>query len=191
MNPQGQNEHVKELGRKAMLRSKMCLILSAPVLLLLCSPVCAQDPASNDSISKGLDLLVKFFMLAVVIEVAFATIFQWKIYLKYFHDKGYKTPLIVVVSFIFCKTANLNIVGDLLKILFEKSHEINNYIGLFITALLLAGGSSGMNSLFSKLKIRDPDAIQKRADGLQSELEKKKATANITTEGSWKWIPRR
>lgn len=165
-----------------MLRFKIWLILPIVVLLLLCAPAFAENPPANDSISKGLDLLLKFFMLAVVIEVAFATIFQWKIYLKYFHDKGYKTPIIVVISFIFCKTANLNIVGELVTVLFGKAHEINNNIGLFITALLLAGGSSGMNTLFSKLKIRDPDAIQKRAESLQSELEKKKAAAKTTTQ---------
>jgi len=154
-----------------MLRIRMWLILFVVVVVLLCGSAFAGDPAPEDSLSKGLDLLVKFFMLAVVIEVAFSTIFQWKIYLKYLHDKGWKTPIIVITAFIFCKTANLNIVGELVTVLFGSTHKINNTIGLFLTALLLAGGSSGMNTLFSKLKIRDPEAIQKRADSLKSEPE--------------------
>lgn len=164
-----------------MLRFKLWLILSVGSVLLLCSPAFAWASAPDNSLSEGLDLLVKFFMLAVVIEVAFSTIFQWKIYLKFLHDRGWKTPIIVVTAFIFCKTANLNIVGELVTVLFGSTHEINSTIGLFLTALLLAGGSSGMNTLFSKLKIRDPKAIQKRAEGLKSELEKKKTAANTTT----------
>jgi len=166
-----------------MLHFKIWSILSVATVLLLCGLAFAAAPATDDSLSKGLDLLVKFFMLALVIEVAFSTIFQWKIYLKFLHDRGWKTPIIVVTAFIFCKTANLNIVGELVTVLFGSTHEINNTISLFLTALLLAGGSSGMNTLFSKLKIRDPEAIQKRAEGLKSELEKK-STDNTTTEGA-------
>lgn len=155
------------------MKRKTALVFSSGVfLLLLAGGVPAAETvqgAGSGTISEGMDLLAKFFMLSVVVEVAFSTLFNWKFYLIHFHDKGYKTPILVLSLFALCKSIELDIVSDLIGILFAKP-PIDSWIGTFLTALLLAGGSGAMNTVFDKLRIRNSRAVDERARELQAAL---------------------
>ncbi|WP_147820593.1 hypothetical protein [Salidesulfovibrio onnuriiensis] len=126
---------------------------------------------ADDPMVQGINLLARFFVLSVVIEVAFSTLFNWKVYLLHLHDKGYKTPILVISLFVFCWSTDLDIVGDLVKTLFPGTAGLNTFIGMFLTALLLAGGSGAMNTLFDKLKIRNSKAVDERARALRSAVD--------------------
>ncbi|TIH19848.1 hypothetical protein D0S45_00485 [Marinifilum sp. JC120] len=168
--------------------SKPSLWLSVLAILFWAVPVLAltngtpAGPASADQqvYDEALTLLFKTFILATFIEVSFTTLFDWRVFIKHTYNKGWKTPVIVITLFIFCKSADLDIVQKLVTILFGDGHPVNANIDFFLTSMLLAGGSGSMNALFEKLKIRDPKQREKRfleaqgEDNLKSENERLK-----------------
>ncbi|GEM_PF-1347764 len=161
---------------------RLASLLAALVTVLLpaVSGFAAEEAASGgaqDPMMRGIDLLARFFVLSVVIEVAYSTLFNWKVYLAHLHDKGYKTPILVVTLFAFCWSTNLDIVGELVHTLFNKTAKPNAVVGTFLTALLLAGGSGAMNTLFDRLKIRNRKAVDERARALQETLAQERAAA--------------
>ncbi|SDL38363.1 hypothetical protein SAMN05660337_2853 [Maridesulfovibrio ferrireducens] len=157
-----------------------CLTTIFTFLLIITSTSYALAGGVQNSPEKYtdvFDLLINIFILATVIEVAFSIVFNWKIFLLHMHDKGWKVPIIVVTTFLFCKTANLHLVGDLVNLLFTKAHTLNANLDYFLSALLLAGGSGSVNTIFEIIKLRDPKMIQARYERVVAEqkatLEKK------------------
>ncbi|WP_320175685.1 bZIP transcription factor [Maridesulfovibrio sp.] len=138
------------------------------------------NPTDQQVYDDALTLLFKTFILATFIEVSFTTLFDWRFFIKHTYNKGWKTPIIVITLFIFCKSAELDIVQKLINILFGNGHSVNANIDFFLTSMLLAGGSGSMNTLFKKLKLRDPKQRENRfleaqeEDNLKSENERLK-----------------
>ena len=148
------------------------------ILITAASYAMAGETQNNtEKYNDIFDLLINIFILATVIEVAFSIVFKWKIFLLHMHDKGWKVPIIVVTTFFFCKTANLQLVGDLVKLLFNEAHTLNTNLDYFLSALLLAGGSGSINTIFEIIKLRDPKMLQARYERIiaeqKAELEKK------------------
>ncbi|WP_421901791.1 hypothetical protein [Maridesulfovibrio sp.] len=167
--------------------SKPSFWITVLAILLCAIPVFAANatqPATTTTdqqvYDQALTLLFKTFILATFIEVSFTTLFDWRYFIKHTYNKGWKTPIIVITLFIFCKSAELNIVQKLVAILFGEGHSVNANIDYFLTSMLLAGGSGSMNSLFEKLKLRDPKQREKRfleaqgEDNLKAENERLK-----------------
>ncbi len=110
-----------------------------------------------------MNILVVFLVLSVVFEVALEPIFNWEIFLAYFHNKGYEVPIQVVLAFLVFSAYKLDIVTDLVNILKPViSTEVANeglpypptFGGKAITALLIAGGSKGFLKIFRKLGLQ-------------------------------------
>lgn len=134
-----------------------------------------EGAAGPDALGAAMDILIKVFVLATVLEMAFTTIFNWKFFLERFHDKGWKTPIMVIVIFSLCRTGDLHLFSLIITELFGTGHPVNINVDCALSALLLAGGSGGINTLFTKLKMRDPNAVQQRADQLQTALKERQA----------------
>jgi hypothetical protein len=134
----------------------VCLVF---VLVLMPLQALSQDqPAvalgSDEIYARSLKALTMLLVAAVLIENALAVLFNWRVFLTYFSLRGVKTIISVVVSYIVVQTFDLDIVGSLLKEYAPNSATGSNP-GLFLTALILSGGSSGVNSLMVSLGYRD------------------------------------
>lgn len=119
--------------------------------------------------------LTMLFVTAVVLESAFAVIFNWRVFLAYFDTKGVKTIVMIVISTIVVFYFKLDIFASLLAAftmpetstdttvvaasLAKQVDSISDGVSKFITALVLAGGSSGIHNLMYALGFRsDRDA---------------------------------
>lgn len=109
---------------------------------------------SNEIYERSLKALTMLLVAAVLIENALAVLFNWRVFLTYFSLRGVKTIIAVAVSYIVVQTFDLDVVGALLK---EYVPDANSggTAGRILTALILSGGSSGVNSLMSSLGYRD------------------------------------
>ena len=107
------------------------------------------------------NVLGMYFVLAVVIEVALNVVFQWRPFVVHFHGKGVKTPVAVIVSGAIVYGYGLDIIRDLLLVM--GLDNVDKFGGGLVTALLLAGGSSSINTIFIALKLRDPKAMDEKA----------------------------
>jgi hypothetical protein len=128
-------------------------------------PVALSDAVYSTSLSA----LTVLFVMAVVLESAFAIIFNWRIFLSYFSTKGVKTIVMVVVSLVLVYAFNLDVVASLIaayKMPVGSGAQLDNAafaaevakisgtVSHVITALVLAGGSAGIHNLMNALGFR-------------------------------------
>ena len=164
------------------------------IMLVCCivvSPVFAQDEsqktetATNIDMDSVVDVLIVFLVLSIVFEVALTPIFNWRIFLAYFEGKGYKTPMTVVLAFLVFWGYNLDIITDLLHILTPNiTIEGPTKGGQVLTALLIAGGSSGFFQVLKKLNLIDVEGRTRRLQEAQSWQAKRRGQKTRAKEVS-------
>lgn len=146
------------------------------VLAAETQPGQARQPGlpSGMDMSKIGDILIKFLVLSVIFESALTPIFNWRIFLEYFDERGLKTPITVILALLTFWIYDLDIFREVLVAfgLPDKS----GFVGKVITALLIAGGSNGVLTIFDKLHIRDLKARKEKADEARAQLHKRKGT---------------
>jgi len=160
------------------------------LLMTLMLPTYAFAGAMNEG--KLYDVLFPYFVLAVVFEVALAPLFNWRIFLLHFEGKVYKTPITIVLAYVTFSAANLDIFGEILMALGHGySPVIENGVpkevtstwwGQFLTAFLIAGGSSGINQIFSKIGIRTPELNKRKAQESRIARDLEQAGSGKTPE---------
>jgi hypothetical protein len=128
-------------------------------------------PASAETATQGLpeptklfNELVALLVVVVLLESAMATIFQWRVYRMLFNARAVKTIFMVVAGWfvvtlfdydIFARILSLagvapaEAVGDTVKIR-------TSGFSAFMSALVLAGGSAGVNHLMRQFGFRSP-----------------------------------
>lgn len=105
------------------------------------------------------EVLLTFLVLSVVFEVALTPLFNWRMYLIHLEGKGWKTPIVIGLALLVFWGYNMDIIYDLLTAL---GYEVSKgFGGQMLTALLIAGGSSGILEIFRKLNIRE-DAVSRQ-----------------------------
>lgn len=134
----------------------------------------ADDPPmlglSTDVYSASVKSLTMLLVIAVILENAFAVIFNWRVFLAFFDTKGVKTVLMVVMSAIVVFAFKLDIFASLLAAysvpdtltdeaaiatsLKTQVGDTSNFWSKLITAFVLAGGSSGIHNLMYTLGFR-------------------------------------
>lgn len=161
-------------------------------MILLCIAVVPALAAGGDPVTPGApkpgtpktvtndegkmgdiyDVLFVFLVLSVVFEVALTPLFNWRVFLARFEGKGLKTPITVILAFIVFWHYDLDIVGDLL---IAMNKDVQMTIGgKVLTALLIAGGNSGIYQIFTALNINmNPRDRKKKAKEAQDALDKK------------------
>ncbi len=114
--------------------------------------------------------LTMLFVTAVVLESAFAVIFNWRVFLAYFDTKGVKTIVMIVISAIVVFYFKLDVFASLMAafslpnssadaatVAASLQNEVTNTsdtLSKLITALVLAGGSSGVHNMMYALGFR-------------------------------------
>jgi hypothetical protein len=156
-------------------------LLCFGVILIQVTPVwAATGDASNEEIDKLAEVgnaLLKYLVLAIIIESAMSTLFQWRWFQKASYRKGLKTPITVFVAFVVLSTyPTLDVLTDVLKVFGDKSLDVQDggakeWITRLLTALLLAGGSSSFVSLYQKLGLRSPVGSVEKKVAEQTSLE--------------------
>ena len=138
-----------------------------------------QVVADSRMVEVGKVLFV-FLVLSVVFESALTPIFNWRLFVKHLSNKGWKTPITVILAIVVFSNYNLDIIRDLLNALDPPANGEYpfTFAGKIFSAFLIAGGSAGILEIYKKLKIRDPRG---RLDEVE-ETEK----ANAAKDGSKK-----
>lgn len=115
---------------------------------------------SDDIYQRSMRALTMLLVSAFVIENALAVLFNWRVFLTYFSLRGIKTPISVIVSFIVVWWAGLDIVQALLAAYLTDPPR-SSVVSMALTALILAGGSSGIHNLMAALGYRDSKREEK------------------------------
>ncbi|MCP4506831.1 MAG: hypothetical protein GY826_10615, partial [Fuerstiella sp.] len=138
------------------------VIVAVAVLLLFSLSAFGQaggaEPAAiaekdTNIYTESIAALTKLFVLAVLVESALSLIFNWRVFLEFFNKRAIKTVVMFVVSLTVVRTFNIDIVADLMKV-YDPDSSPGDVMSTVLTALIVAGGSSGVNNLFVALGFR-------------------------------------
>lgn len=123
----------------------------------------------NPDLDKVGKVLVTFLVLSVLFEVALTPLFNWRRFIKYLDGGGWKTPITIGLAFLIFWKYELDIVSDLLVALGRQDQDsAPNFGGRILSALVIAGGSSGVLEIFRTLGIREKaQERQKRVTEIQ------------------------
>lgn len=148
---------------------RVCLavgLLALPVATALAQGAPTPAPATSpiglpqDLYDASIQALVELGVIAVILEQALALIFDWKPFRETFDRLAVKP----IVSFLFAlglvHEFNLDIVADLMKVYGSTAVNVG-MISKLVTALVLAGGSGGINRILQRLGFRNDATFKK------------------------------
>lgn len=122
------------------------------------SAIAGPDPtialAPSAPYEKYFEQLTGLFVMAVLLENAFALIFNWRVFLAYFSRTGTKTIVMVVISFLVVYALDVDIVAKLVSAYKGGQSQPSIFLSQCITALILAGGSAGVSNIMRTLGFR-------------------------------------
>jgi hypothetical protein len=180
------------------MRELIRLSLVATMLSLAPAALAQSDPAGSNALALGnseiyarsFAALTMLFVIAVLLESAFATIFNWRVFLTYFSLRGVRTLIMVAISLVVVNLFDVDILANIIAaykltpnpdagasaLAFERAvAATSGPISLFVTALILAGGSAGVYNVLSALGYRN----EKREEEIFPKPPKDKAWVAI------------
>lgn len=112
-----------------------------------------------DLYAQSLAALTMLFVLAVLLESAFALIFNWRVFQAYFSARGVRTIIMVAGALALVNLFDIDIVASLVAAYnTPKGAPIvdvaSGPASVLVTALILAGGSSGVHNIMKALGYR-------------------------------------
>jgi len=117
---------------------------------------------SSQIYDKSLKALTILLVAAILIENALAVVFNWRVFLTYFSLRGVKTIVSFAVSYVVVLSFDIDVVGDLMSAYMTPEGatgtevpNLSSPVSRILTALILAGGSGGVNNLMVALGYRD------------------------------------
>lgn len=93
------------------------------------------------------------FVLAVILESALALLFNWRPFVETLVPRAVKPLVAFVVAYIFVRQFDMDVVSSLIGSLNNVPQE-PSIAGQILTAMVIAGGSSGVNNLLTALGFR-------------------------------------
>jgi hypothetical protein len=112
--------------------------------------------------AKLLEELLALFVVVTLLESAMATIFQWRVYRVLFNARGFKTVVMVLLGWLVVRAFDYDVFARILALSGQSPNAVKD-TGLvlqltgfsgFLSALIIAGGSAGINSLLRSLGFR-------------------------------------
>jgi len=120
------------------------------------SPALAQGATTDANVYAGAGQTVfALIALALVLESGLALIFNWRPFVETFNARAVRPLVALVVALIVVFTFNLDLMTALINAVSTQPLAANSSTGLILTAMVIAGGSAGMNSLLVGLGFRE------------------------------------
>jgi hypothetical protein len=140
-------------------RSATAFLTCLITIALSSSGACAENQqmqptlATGDLYSPSFKALFVLFILAVILESGLAVIFNWKLFFTIFDPKATKPLVAILVASLFVFMYKLDITTTLVNLYTGTTYPLN-VGGQLLTALVIAGGSSGVNRMLQALGFR-------------------------------------
>lgn len=136
-------------------------LLPLPAVAAEAPPATVPPPAIYGATVQTLVLL---FGLAVILESALAGLFRWRPFVELLNPRAVRPLVAVIFAWIFVNYFNLDLITSLINAAQATDPPRPAMTaGQIITALVLAGGSAGINSILVGLGARSPstpEAVQ-------------------------------
>lgn len=105
--------------------------------------------------NEAFKILFVAFVIALLLESGLAVIFNWRPFLVLFDGRGVKTIVSVLFAWIMVSQFDLDLVTRLVNIYSGRTPPYDNgFLGSFVTALVIAGGTAVVNKIMVSLGFR-------------------------------------
>ena len=112
------------------------------------------------------NVLALLFVISIVFETALTPIFNWRFFAKHCEGKGVKTPITVAAAVALLWSYDIDIFKHIIDAFAGadgSTESSSNFVGRIMTGFLVAGGSGAIFNIFTKLGLRSPDTLAKKA----------------------------
>lgn len=112
---------------------------------------------SGEALAASFKVLMAAFVLAVLLESAFALLFNWRVYKIYLSGQAWRTIIMFAGAMLVVQAFKFDLIASLLEAYYPGEKIRDGVWGTSVlTAMILAGGSSSINSLFLAVGLRSP-----------------------------------
>lgn len=109
--------------------------------------------------SHAFAILFQAFVLALLLEQAFALFFNWRLIQEFMVGRAWRTPIMVATAYFLVRECNLDLVASLIAVYGPQPTPTAPYstsLTQLVAAMILAGGSVGVNQIMVNLGVRTP-----------------------------------
>jgi hypothetical protein len=109
---------------------------------------------SEETYQQGFKAIFLLFVLAVVLESALAILFNWRPFVETFNARSVRPIVSFVIAYLLVYKFSMDLITNLVNSATKAGHSAN-IPGMVVTALVLAGGSAGVNNMLVALGYRE------------------------------------
>lgn len=110
---------------------------------------------SSKALESSFQILVAAFVLALLLESAFALIFNWRVFEILLVGRAVRTPIMLIGAWLLVHYFSIDLMASLLDA-YQPAERARTGSGFtkLLTAMILAGGSVGVNRILVALNFR-------------------------------------
>lgn len=152
------------------MRMMTLIVLGLVLVGLDAGPALAANGAGAGETPTKLALeLGKLAVVAVIVESALSALFQWRVYRMAFNNKSLKTPVMFVTGLLVVLTG-YDPFANIVDLAIGQTTS-KGVMSVVLSAMIIAGGSAGVNSIFKRLGIRSTIADEQDAAPVLNETQ--------------------
>ncbi|MDP9993828.1 hypothetical protein J2W28_004469 [Variovorax boronicumulans] len=142
----------------------------------------ASPAVSSKTLEISFQILVAAFVLALLLESAFALLFNWRVFEAFLNGRAARTPIMLLGAWLVVHKFDFDLMASLVQAYRPVDGAMTGgWFTQLLTAMILAGGSVGVNKILVALKFRSlikDDDVPRKLDDTQAwvsvEVEPKK-----------------
>lgn len=109
------------------------------------------------ALNEAFRILVATFVLAVLLESAFELLFNWRLFQEYLVGKAWRTPIMFAISLLVVLQFGFDPLAQIFNAYMGGGQQgKNGWLTAMLSAMILAGGSVGVNRIMTSLGFRSP-----------------------------------
>lgn len=129
-------------------------------------------------------VLIVAFVLAVLLESAFELLFNWRLFQEFFVGRAWRTPIMFAISLLLVESFNFDLMATLFDayrgVTGEAKSSASSLLTKSLTAMILGGGSVGINRVLVNLGFRE---MTTKVEAERSPLSDKQAYISVLVRG--------
>jgi hypothetical protein len=135
-----------------------------PVSIAVTADRSAMSGFSPDAYPEAFKALFLLFVLAIILESALAILFNWRPFVETFNARAVKPMVSMAFALALVYMFKIDLITSLARLISPNVPELDA-TGRILTAMVIAGGSAGVNNLMVGLGIRQqrtPETVAPR-----------------------------
>lgn len=132
----------------------------------------ASPAVSSTALESSFQILVAAFVIALLLESAFALLFNWRVFQAFLNGKAARTPIMLLGAWLVVHKFDFDLMTSLIQAYRPiGGAATGSWFTELLSAMILAGGSVGVNKILVTLGFRSlvkDDEVPPKLDDTQA-----------------------